>query len=82
MFGPCEPLIPLLMYPAAKGNLAGAAFVAGVFGAATIAPMLGVVLLTTFGISLLPTAKLERYSHATAGAAILLCGLAIQLLGL
>ena len=82
VFGPCEPLIPLLMYPAARGNLAGAAIVAGVFGVTTIATMLGVVLLTTFGISLLPTAKLERYNHAMAGAAILFCGLAIRLLGL
>ena len=23
LFGPCEPLIPLLMYPAAKGNMWG-----------------------------------------------------------
>jgi nickel/cobalt exporter len=82
VFGPCEPLIPLLMYPAARGNLAGAAIVAGIFGITTIVTMLAVVLLSTFGISLLPTAKLERYSHAMAGAAILLCGLAIQLLGL
>jgi nickel/cobalt transporter (NicO) family protein len=82
VFGPCEPLIPLLMFPAAKGNATGAVIVAGVFGLTTIATMLGIVLLTTFGISLLPTAKLERYSHALAGAAILLCGLTIQLLGL
>ena len=82
LFGPCEPLIPLLMYPAAKGNPAGAAVVAGVFGVTTIATMLGVVLLATLGVGLLPTARLERYTHALAGAAILLCGLAIQFLGL
>ena len=32
VFGPCEPLIPLVMYPAAKGDSAGVALVAGAFG--------------------------------------------------
>ena len=31
VFGPCEPLIPILMYPAAKSSVAGMLLVAGVF---------------------------------------------------
>jgi hypothetical protein len=53
--------------------------VAGVFGAATILTMLAIVLLLSFGLSRLPTRGLERYSHALAGLAIFLCGVAIHL---
>lgn len=82
VFGPCEPLIPLLMYPAAKSSLLGMLWVTGVFGAVTLATMLGVVLLTSFGVSLLPMGRLERYTHALAGITISLCGVAIRFLGL
>ncbi|MFC1969535.1 sulfite exporter TauE/SafE family protein, partial [Chloroflexota bacterium] len=40
VFGPCEPLIPLIMYPAAKNNMLSVAIVAGVFGLTTIGTML------------------------------------------
>jgi nickel/cobalt exporter len=79
VFGPCEPLIPLLMYPAADSSTTGVILVAAVFGIVTIATMLTVVLLLTFGLQRLPTAGLERWSHALAGAAILICGIAIHL---
>jgi len=79
VFGPCEPLIPILMYPAAADSAFGVALVAGVFGAATILTMLAIVLLLSFGLSRIPTRGLERYSHALAGLAIFLCGVAIHL---
>lgn len=82
VFGPCEPLIPLLMYPAAKSSLPGLFLVTGVFGAITILTMLGVVLISTFGINLIPTARLERYTHAIAGATVCLSGISIQFFGL
>jgi len=41
--------------------------------------VLGVVLAGTFVTNLLPTRRLERYSHALAGAAVFLCGVAIHL---
>jgi len=44
--------------------------------------MLGVVLLSRAGVSFLPLARIERFTHAIAGATICLCGLAIQFLGL
>ena len=81
-FGPCEPLIPILMYPAARGSLFGLLWVAGVFGGVTIMTMLSVVLISSLGVTLLPVGQLERYSHALAGATICLCGMAIQFLGL
>ena len=82
VFGPCEPLIPILMYPAAQKSFLGLVVVAGVFGVVTISTMLGVVLLSRAGVSFVPLTRLQRFTHAIAGASILLCGLAIQFLGL
>lgn len=82
VLGPCEPLIPLLMYPAATKSIMGVFLVAGTFSIVTISTMLSVVLLSYFGISFLPMKKLERYVHALAGATICLSGCAIQFLGL
>jgi nickel/cobalt exporter len=82
VFGPCEPLIPLVMYPAARHSLWGVGVVTAVFGAATILTMLGVVLVSLKGITLLPVQRLERYSHALAGATIMACGVAIEFMGL
>jgi len=82
VFGPCEPLIPLLMYPAAQVSTIGVAQVAIAFSAATICTMMCVVLAGSYGIQFVPLGKLERFSHALAGAAICLSGVAITFLGL
>ncbi len=82
IFGPCEPLIPLLMYPAAKNSVSGLVIVSAVFGIVTVVTMMGVVLVSTFSVNLIPAARLERYSHAIAGATICLSGMAIRFLGL
>lgn len=78
-FGPCEPLIPLLMYPAAKASWLTVAAVALAFAAATIATMSLAVVVLRSGISWMPTLGLQRYAHALAGAAILACGVLITL---
>ncbi|MHC4574838.1 MAG: urease accessory protein UreH domain-containing protein [Planctomycetota bacterium] len=82
VFGPCEPLIPVLMYPAAKNSFFGLIVVTLVFGATTIGTMLGVVMLSATGLNFVPLKRVEPFSHAIAGASICLCGLAIQFLGL
>lgn len=82
VFGPCEPLIPILMYPAAKISLFSIVWVASIFCGVTIITMLSIVLTSSFGVNLLPLPRLERYAHALAGAAICICGIAIQSLGL
>lgn len=79
VLGPCEALIPVLMYPAATAGLAEVALVTGVFAIATILTMSGAVALCLTGVRAVNFAPLERYGHALAGAAILACGLAIQL---
>jgi nickel/cobalt exporter len=80
--GPCEPLIPLLMYPAARHNTWGLIMVAVVFAAITITTMLALVFLTLRGIDFLPLKKMERYTHALGGAALCLTGFFIIILGL
>jgi nickel/cobalt transporter (NicO) family protein len=82
ILGPCEPLIPLLMYPAAKSSAAGLAAVTGVFAAATVSTMLVMTALASAGWNLLPLKTLEKYSHAVAGAVIFATGLVIRFLGL
>lgn len=82
VLGPCEPLIPILMYPAAKSNIYGLILVTGIFGLVTIITMLSVVLILSLGISNLHLGHIERYTHAIAGATIGLSGIAIKFLGL
>lgn len=82
VFGPCEPLIPILMYPAAQNSTIDLVVVTIVFGTATIATMLGAVMISRAGINLLPLEKMQRFTHLIAGTSILLCGLAIVFLGL
>ena len=78
-FGPCEPLIPLLMYPSAKANWSTAAAVVIAFTVATVAVMSVAVVVLRGGASFMPSTGLHRYAHALAGAAILACGVLITL---
>lgn len=82
VFGPCEPLIPLLIYPAARKSYPGVLIVSLVFGAVTVATMIAAVLVMRSGLSFGVLARAERYTHAIAGLTILTCGLMIQFLGL
>lgn len=82
VFGPCEPLIPLVMYPAARNNYADLLFVTIVFSFVTIFTMLSLVLVTSYGINLLPMKAMEKYHHALAGGTIFLCGIGMLFLGL
>jgi sulfite exporter TauE/SafE len=82
ILGPCEPLIPLLMYPALNNDLIGTVLVAVVFTLVTLATMVGIIIFSYFGLNNLPVKKLERYTPAIAGFTIFMCGFAIQFLGL
>lgn len=77
-FGPCEPLIPLLMYPAAKASPWAVAGVVAAFTAATIGTMLAAVLVLRSGAQLVRLPRLDRFAHAFAGLAILACGLLVK----
>jgi nickel/cobalt exporter len=82
ILGPCEPLIPLLMFPAAKKSYVDLILVAVTFSVVTITTMTTIVFLGLKGFHLIPMKSVERYMHAMAGAAIALCGFAILFLGL
>jgi nickel/cobalt exporter len=82
LLGPCEALIPLLMFPAVTRSVGALLLVTGTFGVATVGTMLAVVFAGLEGIERLPFRRLERHAHTLAGVTILLCGVAIQFLGL
>jgi nickel/cobalt exporter len=82
VFGPCEPLIPLVMYPAMKHNIPGIILVTTAFGLTTIITMLTIIAVSSWGIKFIRLGRLERYAHALAGAMILISGLSVQFLGL
>ncbi len=82
VLGPCEPLIPLLMYPAATTNITAVIWVSIVFAITTIGAMMSVVLLSMHGFRFIPMKFFEKYIHAFAGATICLSGCAIVFLGL
>ncbi len=85
-FGPCEALIPVLMYPAATSNIPGLVLVTCVFAVATLATMLALVMLGRWGLARAGSsgalgASLDRHAHALAGGAISLCA-GLMLVGL
>jgi ABC-type nickel/cobalt efflux system permease component RcnA len=82
VLGPCEPLIPIVMYPAAENNIHGVIIVSLLFSVVTIATMMSVVLAFRLGLSRVNLRPMERYVNVIAGATILVSGLAIQFLGL
>ncbi len=82
LLGPCEPLIPLVMFPAAEHSIIGVVLVAGVFGVVTITTMTVIALALYSGIKIISTDWMERYIHAMAGFVIALSGSAIAFLGL
>lgn len=82
VFGPCEPLIPVLMYPAAENNIPGTILVSVLFSSVTILTMMSIVLAFRLGLNRINMKPLEKYSNLIAGAMILFSGVAIQFLGL
>ncbi|TWU41832.1 hypothetical protein [Novipirellula artificiosorum] len=77
VFGPCEPLIPLLMYPAAKSSWWGVSLVAILFSVVTIATMTAIVAALVYGTKSIRIPWLERFGHATAGFIVTACGIAV-----
>lgn len=82
VLGPCEPLIPLLMFPAAIQSTVGVFWVTCVFSLVTVMTMLGAVVLGQLGLERFQFPGLARWGHSTAGATMLGCGMAIGWMGL
>ncbi len=81
VLGPCEPMIPLLFYPAAKSSWAGMVLLIIVYTLVTLATMILMVVLGYFGLAFIKTEKLERYAHALGGLTLFICGSGMVFLG-
>lgn len=81
VFGPCEVLIPMLIFPAANHSAMGVFLVALVFGIATIGTMMTVVFLGYKGFSLLNLKGREYQFHLLAGLVIFVAGAGMQFMG-
>jgi hypothetical protein len=82
VLGPCEPLIPLFVLPASRGDWSLAAATAIVFTVVTLATMIGLTAAALAGTRQIRLGPLERWSHTLAGTVVAASGLAILFLGL
>lgn len=82
VFGPCEPLVPLLMYPAAELNVFAIVMVSLLFALTTIGTMMVSTFMILKGFTLVKLHKLESYQHILAGLTLLISGGGIIFLGL
>jgi hypothetical protein len=79
--GPCEPMIPLLYFPAAKSSWSVMIVLIMVYTICTLCTMLVMVFLGHYGLGLLKVGKMERYMHPLGGLSIVACGLGMLILG-
>jgi ABC-type nickel/cobalt efflux system permease component RcnA len=82
VFGPCEPMIPILFASALAFSPGGVVLIASAFAFSTLLTMLTCVLVLQAGLDRLRVERLERNAHALAGAAVAICGFAINFVGL
>ncbi len=81
VLGPCEPLIPLLYFPAIQNSPFGLFILIITYTSITILSMLGLVLLGYFGIVFSISVKLEKYIHILGAFATIVCAVGILWLG-
>jgi sulfite exporter TauE/SafE len=80
VLGPCEPLIPILMYPAAQQDWIALAIVTSAFTVTTLGTMAAMTALGWYGFKALRLGTLERFVHALAGGVLALSGIFVLLL--
>lgn len=78
VFGPCEPLIPL-MFLAYERGMAAVGVVSLVFSLVTVAMVVGQSGLVYAGVRLVHAGWVERYAHALAGLVIVLTAIGVLL---
>lgn len=82
VFGPCEPLIPLLMAPAALHHWSWVVAVTGLFTAVTVGVMLAIVTIAHLGLQHLHAPAWQRHAEMLSGLAVALSGVAVQVFGI
>ena len=80
VFGPCEPLIPL-MFVASERGLPTVWAISAVFSVVTVAMVIGQSCVSYAGVRLVSAPWLERYAHALAGVVIVLTALFVLFAG-
>ncbi len=78
VLGPCEALIPLMMYPAAKQQMLTAGLVTLTFSLATVFTMLATVAAGAWGFQKIRSRTFEMYAHPISGFIIFSCGIAVK----
>lgn len=78
LLGPCEPLIPIMIYAAIQSSLWFVFGISAIFGVITIITMLTLVTFSVFGTKLINLPFLEKYGHTMAGIIICFSGFAIK----
>jgi hypothetical protein len=81
VLGPCEPMIPLLFFPAAQNTWWVLPLLIATYTVCTLLVMLAMVLLGYYGLAVVRMQKLERYLHILSAAAIILCAVGMLWLG-
>ncbi len=81
VLGPCEPMIPLLYFPAAENSLPVMFLLIGVYTFFTLAVMLLLVISGYYSVKFLQLQGLEKYMHALSGVTIFICGAGMLLMG-
>lgn len=81
LLGPCEPMIPLLYFPAAKNSWWVMLVIILVYTFFTLLTMLVMVFLGYYGFGFLKTGRLEKYMHALGGLSIFICGAGMVFMG-
>ena len=81
VFGPCEPLIPLMVVPAMSQSWVLLGTVVAVFGALTIGTMVATVVLGYRGLHLVDSLQIARHADALAGLVVAASGAAVLFLG-
>jgi len=75
LLGPCEPMIPLLYFPAAKNSWGVMMILVTVYTFFTLLTMLVMVLVGYYGLGFFKFQKLEKHLHTLGGLSVLICGL-------
>ncbi len=84
IFGPCEPLIPL-MFLAVQHGWYGVWLTTAAFSLITVLMIVSQSMLAFLGMGLLPGRRMvhmERWSHVMAGGIIALTGVGVMFLGI
>ena len=80
VFGPCEPLIPLMVVPAMSQSWVTLGAVVAVFGLLTVGTMVATVTVAYRGFGLADRLPLARYADLLAGLAVAASGAAVFVL--